>query len=141
MTPPRSVLVVVTRRIGDVLLATPLIRSLKRAWPGVEVDARVFSGTEGIIAANPDLRRVLTVPERPGFAQHLQLIFSVLRRYDMALSAVPSDRSTLYAYFAGRWRASPTRPTRKRWSKHSARGKILRQCRCSLHYWPTPGGT
>ena len=28
-----SVLVVVTRRIGDVLLATPLIRSLKRAWP------------------------------------------------------------------------------------------------------------
>ena len=30
--PPQSVLVVVTRRIGDVLLATPVLRSLKDAW-------------------------------------------------------------------------------------------------------------
>ncbi|HEU5283490.1 MAG TPA: LPS core biosynthesis protein, partial [Burkholderiales bacterium] len=40
--PPRTILVVVTRRIGDVLLATPLIRSLKRAWPGAAVDCLVF---------------------------------------------------------------------------------------------------
>ena len=44
--PPRTILVVVTRRIGDVLLATPLIRSLKRAWPGAAVDCLVFEGTQ-----------------------------------------------------------------------------------------------
>ena len=32
-TAPSSILVVCTRRIGDVLLTTPLIRSLREAWP------------------------------------------------------------------------------------------------------------
>ena len=58
--PPRSILVVVTRRIGDVLLATPVIHSLHRAWPDAKIDALVFTGTEGVLAANPDLRRKLS---------------------------------------------------------------------------------
>ena len=57
MKPPRTVLVVVTRRIGDVLLATPLIRSLKHAWPDAAIDVLVFAGTQGVLAANPDIRR------------------------------------------------------------------------------------
>src|SRR5262245_18250871 len=87
--PPRSILVVVTRRIGDVLLATPLIRSLKRAWPDAAVDALVFEGTEDAIAANPDVRRVLAIPQRPGLLRHLSLVLGMLRRYDVALSLVP----------------------------------------------------
>ena len=70
MKPPRSVLVVVTRRVGDVLLATPLIRSLKRAWPEAAIDVLVFEGTEGVLAANPDIRRVIAVAERPRWRQH-----------------------------------------------------------------------
>jgi heptosyltransferase-3 len=112
-TPPRSVLVVVTRRIGDVLLATPVIRSVKRAWPGAVIDAVVIKGTEGVIAANPDLRRVLAVPQRPGVRAHLRFIWGLLRRYDMALSILPSDRSTIYAFLGGRWRAGLHSPTRK----------------------------
>ena len=65
MSPPDSVLVVVTRRIGDVLLTTGLIRSLKHAWPSTFIDVLVFSGTEGVLAANPDIRRVITIAERP----------------------------------------------------------------------------
>ena len=33
------VLVVALRRLGDVLLATPLIRSIRRAWPEAALDA------------------------------------------------------------------------------------------------------
>ena len=116
MTPPRSVLVVVTRRIGDVLLATPLIRSLKRAWPDIAIDVLVFAGAEGVLAANPDIRSVLTVAERPAAASHVALLLRIARRYDVALSLVPSDRPTLYAWLAGRWRAGLVPMERKhRW--------------------------
>lgn len=101
---PRRVLVVVTRRIGDVLLATPLIRSLARAWPQARIEALVFAGTQGVLAGNPDLAQVLTVPERPTFAQHARLLAALFRRYDLALSLIPGDRPTLYAYLAGRRR-------------------------------------
>ena len=103
--PPQSVLVVVTRRIGDVLLATPLIRSIKQAWPGTAVDVLVFDTTRGAIAANPDVRQIVTVSERPGLIRHLALLAQMWRRYDLALSLVPSDRPTLYAFVAGKWRA------------------------------------
>ena len=113
---PRRVLVVVTRRIGDVLLATPLIRTLKRAWPDAAIDVLVFAGTEGVLCGNPDVRRVLTVAERPRPGRHLALLLAILRRYDIALSTVPSDRPTLYAWLAGTWRAGLVVDTPKhRW--------------------------
>lgn len=99
---PQCVLVIATRRIGDVLLTTPLIRSLRRAWPEARVDALVFAGTEGILAGNPDLNRVITVAQRPPLSQHLRLLLRLWRGYDMALSMIPGDRPTLYARIAGR---------------------------------------
>ena len=56
---PERVLVIVTRRIGDVLLTTPLIRSLKQAWPQATVDVLVLRGTEGVLAGNPDIGEVI----------------------------------------------------------------------------------
>ena len=115
---PRTVLVVVTRRIGDVLLATPVLRSLRRAWPAAKVDVLVFDGTQGFISANPDVHRVITVAERPSVGEHLALAAGIVRRYDLALSLVPGDRPTLYAYLAGRRRAGLLAPTRKeRWKR------------------------
>ena len=104
MTPPRHALVIVPRRNGDVLLATPLIRSLRQAWPQAALHALVFAGTEGVIAANPDLDRILTVAERPGPIEHAALLARIARRYDIALSLVPGDRPTAYAWIAGRRR-------------------------------------
>ena len=111
--PPREVLVVVTRRIGDVLLATPLIRSLRAAWPDTAVDALVFAGTEGVLAGNPDIRRIVTVPERPTLGQHVALLRALRRRYALALALVPGDRPTLYAFIAGRRRAGLLAPGKK----------------------------
>jgi len=111
--PPRSVLIIVARRIGDVLLATPLIRSVKRAWPDAAIDVLVFEGTQAVLAANSDVRSVLAVPERPGWMAHLLFVLRLLRRYDIALSTQYGDRPTLYAFLAGSWRAGLLMPTRK----------------------------
>lgn len=101
---PSRILVVVTLRIGDVLLSTPVIRSLHLAWPQAKIDVLVFEHTEGILLRNPDIDRVITVPARPKFWQHLRLILSLFRRYDLALTTLLGDRPTLYTWFAGKTR-------------------------------------
>lgn len=121
--PPRRVLVIVTRRIGDVLLATPVIRSLKRAWPGTRIDALVFSSSAAALAANPDVDQIRAIPERPGFSQHVKFIIKLFRRYDLALSLVPGDRPTIYAWLAGRKRVGLLVPI----PKESWKQRLLNQ--------------
>jgi heptosyltransferase-3 len=64
----------------------------------------VFEHTEGVLLRNPDIHRVITVPARPGFWEHLRLIFSLFRRYDLALTTLMGDRATLYIWLAGKIR-------------------------------------
>jgi heptosyltransferase-3 len=96
------VLVVALRRLGDVLLTTPLIRSVKRAWPGASIDVLVFAGTEGILSGNPDIAEVITLAQRPRVGETLALIRRLGKRYDLALSTQSGDRPTALAWFAGR---------------------------------------
>lgn len=86
--PPASVLVICTRRLGDVLLTPPLIRSIKRAWPQVPIDALVFAGTQEVLKHNPDIRHILTVPERPAFLAHLRFTMRLFRSYGLAISTL-----------------------------------------------------
>ena len=123
MKPQKKFLVVVTRRIGDVLLTTPLIRSLRRAWPEARIDALVFAGTEGILANNPDINQVITVAQRPTLQQHLRLLARLWRRYDVALSTMSSDRPTLYARIAGKYCAGEVDAD----SKHQWKRTVLSQ--------------
>jgi heptosyltransferase-3 len=60
-------MVVAVRRLGDVLLTTPLIGSLRRAWPEATIDALVFAHTAGILRGNPDLNGIVVMPEAPTF--------------------------------------------------------------------------
>jgi heptosyltransferase-3 len=101
------ILVIALRRLGDVLLTTPLIRSLRRAWPDAVIDALVFADTAGILAGNPDLDTVITMPMRPSSAQSLTLGMQLFRRYDLAISTQSGDRPTGFAIVAGRRRAAP----------------------------------
>src|ERR1700728_1083731 len=101
------VLVVAMRRLGDVLLTTPLIRSVKRAFPQAAIDALVFAGTEGILAGNPDLAGILTIPQRPRVGETLALTARIAKRYDLALSTQTGDRPTFLACIAGRQSVGP----------------------------------
>ena len=116
MTPIRlpaspRVLVVALRRLGDVLLTTPLIRSVKHAYPNASIEALVFAGTEGILAGNPDVSAVLTVAQHPSLGETLSLMLRLFRRYDLALSTQTGDRPAVLAVFAGRQSAGPLEAT------------------------------
>ena len=127
------ILVVALRRIGDVLLTTPLIRSLRRAWPDATIDVLVFADTAGILAGNPDLDAVVAMPPRPTFAQGLGLAARLFKRYHLAVSTQSGDRPTLFTLIAGRTHLGPvdpgTRGVVRRWALHrsvTAGGRLHR---------------
>lgn len=102
------ILVVSLRRIGDALLTTPLIRSLRRAWPDAAIDVLTFSGPAGIIEGNPDVDRVIAMREPPTAGETAALVSRLFKRYDLAVSTQPGDRPTSFAVLAGRTHAGLT---------------------------------
>ena len=98
------ILVITLRRLGDVLLTTPLIRNIRRGFKGATVDVLVFRGSDAILCGNPDIDRVLTMAERPSLRETLALARALFRRYDLVVSTQTGDRPTFFAWLAGRQR-------------------------------------
>jgi heptosyltransferase-3 len=102
--PPKKILVIITRRIGDVLLTTPLIHTLKSAWPESKLDVLVFENTCDILANNLDIHQVISMPNHTSKWAALKWFVGLWNQYDLAISALPSDRATMYAWLAGKYR-------------------------------------
>jgi heptosyltransferase III len=98
------VLVIVMRRIGDVFLTTPLLRTLRKGLTDATIDVLAFDGTHGILAGNPDINSVITLPQHPSIRELFALILGLWGRYDLAISTQTGDRPTFLAYVAGRRR-------------------------------------
>ena len=62
----RRILVVRPRALGDLLLATPVLRALKRGVPGAELHVVVDPVLQPVVARNPHVDRVWTLPRRKG---------------------------------------------------------------------------
>ena len=107
LLPSPAILVIALRRIGDVLLTTPLIRSLRRAWPDARIDALVFADTAGILKGNPDLDDVITMPRRATIAQSIALAMRLWKRYAVAVSTQTGDRPSFFTFIAGRVAVGP----------------------------------
>lgn len=108
--PPRRVLVICLRRLGDVLLSTALIRSLRRAWPEARLEVLVYASSAAALQGNPDIDALVVQPESPGLAESLQLAWRLARRYDLAVSTLYNDRPFLYALLASGTRVSVVPP-------------------------------
>jgi heptosyltransferase-3 len=117
--PPRTILVIITRRIGDVLLATPLIRTLKAAWPQAKLDVLVFENTRDILANHPDVNQIISIPDHASKLATIKWAIGLWHRYDLAVSALPSDRATLCAWLAGKRSIGMLEnQPRQRWKKY-----------------------
>ena len=100
-TSPSSILVISTRRIGDVLLTTPLVRTLRTAYPSAKLDILVFENTAGVLESNPDLDTIIKVPERPSKKEYFSIIKKLFRKYDLTVSVQGGDRPMIYSLLAG----------------------------------------
>ena len=102
---PRSVLVVATRQIGDVLLTTPLIRRAREQWPQARIDVLGFQRTLGMLAGNPDVSQRIEIAPRLGARGTLALLRRLWGRYDVAVIADIGDRAHLLGWIAARQRS------------------------------------
>jgi heptosyltransferase-3 len=105
VSPPQRILVVCLQRLGDVLLTTPLIRSLRLGYPKAQITALVYANTRAMLVGNPDVDVVKT-PE--DFAW--QALPRWFRRYDLAISTQFTDRPSAYAFLAGKRRVGTLPP-------------------------------
>jgi predicted lipopolysaccharide heptosyltransferase III len=97
----KNILVIKLKYIGDVLLATPVLRLLRDRFPGLYLAMAVNRGTEEILKWNPDVSEVLAV-ERDGFARQVALLRAIRRRkFDCVLDLTDGDRSAIMAGLSG----------------------------------------
>lgn len=68
VTPPRRILVIRPDHLGDLLFATPALRLLRASLPEAHIAALVGPWGEAVLAGNPDIDQLLTVPF-PGFTR------------------------------------------------------------------------
>ncbi len=109
---PRRILVVKRDKVGDLLLATPMLQALRERFPGAEIDLLASDYNAWVVAGLPGIDRVWTyrrsrVGRRvfPAAALGQALLWLRLRarRYDVAIAANGEDspRATRRALLAG----------------------------------------
>jgi len=98
------------RYLGDVLLTTPLLHSLRQAYPDARLDVLVFRNTASMLEGNPDISHIITTPNRPKLVDYWQLIRQLFRRYDLAIATQAGDRPFLYTLLAAPFRVAVVPP-------------------------------
>jgi heptosyltransferase-2 len=88
--------------IGDVLLATPVIRMLKKSRPGCRIDFLVKNPYVPLLETNPHVDRVLAFDPDGGAKALLALVRSVRNeRYDAVIDLQGNFRSRFLSFFSG----------------------------------------
>ena len=83
-----QILIIQTAFIGDVILATSLIKTLKQEIPDATIDFLVRKGNEGLLQNNPDLREVIVFNKSRKYRNLIRLIRQVRATgYDQVINA------------------------------------------------------
>lgn len=103
----RRVLILRDCCLGDLLMATPLVRALRAAWPGLEVDVAVGPWARPALAEHPAIHELLPYPKlwkRRGRALGASLtVLRALRarRYDATFTLEVGFQPSLLAWLVG----------------------------------------
>ncbi|MGV3346944.1 putative lipopolysaccharide heptosyltransferase III [Enterobacteriaceae bacterium LUAb1] len=131
--PPERILIIKLRHHGDMLLVTPVIRSLKACWPAVTIDILLFEETRMMLVANPQVHHIWSADRRwkqqgkyYALRQEIKLI-SALRRqhYDVVLNLADQPRSAFICRLTGA-------PIRIGFDFPKRRNAVWRYCHTSL---------
>lgn len=114
----RRALVIKLRHHGDVLLATPVLASLREAAPRCEIDALVYAETAPMMEQHPALAQLHTIDrnwKRLGIVRQAHTEWRLLsalraRRYDLVVHLTDHPRGAwLTRLIRPRWAVAPER--------------------------------
>ncbi|WP_353684124.1 putative lipopolysaccharide heptosyltransferase III [Thermodesulfovibrio sp. 3907-1M] len=105
----KKFLVIKLRHIGDVLLTTPVFKTLKENLPNSFIAALVNKGTEAVLEKNPYIDQIITydreIKKLPAFKRYIDEI-RFLRNikkigFDTTIDLTGGDRAAVISYFSG----------------------------------------
>ncbi len=116
---PSKILVIEMQYFGDVLLSTPLMHSLRLAYPEAQLDVLVTKNTVSMLEGNTDISYIIGAPYRPNRAEFFAFLRKIFRKYDLVLSTQTGDRPFLYTLLASSFRVSavPQRALKGWWKR------------------------
>ena len=107
MRKPAKILIIRLGAIGDILLATPLIRCLRTAYPDARIEFLVKERFAELLEHNPYLSKTLKFDEAGGLGEIARWRRRVgAERYDVILDLHSNIRSVLMTAFLMRQRVS-----------------------------------
>lgn len=97
-----KILIIQTAFIGDVILATPLIETLRLQFPNSKIDFLVKNGNQNLLINHPNLNRVL-VFDKSKKIKSLQVLLKEIReeKYDLVVNLQRFFSSGLLTAFSG----------------------------------------
>lgn len=100
---PKSLLIIQTAFIGDVILATALIEKLRKAYPHAVIDFLLRKGNETLLIGHPYLREVLVWDKKQGKIRNLFKMVHQVRgnRYDTIINVHRFASSGLITALSG----------------------------------------
>jgi heptosyltransferase-2 len=69
-----SILIIQTAFLGDVILATSVVNSIKAQYPEAKVDLLVKKGNEGLVLGHPNINKVLTFDKSKKWREIVRII-------------------------------------------------------------------
>lgn len=105
-TTPRRILIARLDRLGDVVLSTPVIRHMRKLFPGAYIAFMVRPENREVVENNPDLNEVI-VYDKNGKEKSLfgaaKFAAGTLRkkRFDTAIALHPTNRTHIAFFLAG----------------------------------------
>jgi heptosyltransferase III len=100
---PKRILVIKLKQPGDVLVSTPVIAAIKKAWPESHLTYLVPRGTEPMVAGHPGLDGLMVVDRRgASWGETLRFIRKLRQaRFDLVLELSGGDRGAIYSFLTG----------------------------------------
>ena len=99
---PSKILLLRLRRIGDIILTTPAVSALKKAFPLASLTYIVEEPYRRLVEGNPDLDRIIAVKPKMSVLEARSLLQHIRNeRFDAVLDFHGGPRTSLWTYLSG----------------------------------------